>query len=194
MTHYPPPTPTPPPPAREPFYRDARLILWLVLIGALITVGVLRQRGAAQQQPSAAEVSESAAAIERSDHVAGPATPSASAAPLSPRQQPTSSSPKPSTAATVAASTAAPAPADDFLFTMPDFTGLKLQNAQNTVQGLGVRYSRSHDLRGSRRQVLDRNWKVCAQNLPAGTRVTGRASDLEGKIDFGVVKTSEDCP
>ena len=77
---------------------------------------------------------------------------------------------------------------------MPDFTGVRLQNAQNTVQGLGVYLSRSHDLLGSRKQVLDRNWQVCTQSVAAGTRVTGKASDLEGKIDFGVVKTSERCP
>lgn len=77
---------------------------------------------------------------------------------------------------------------------MPDFTGVKLQAAQNAVQGLGVFLSRSHDLRGSRRQVLDRNWQVCDQTPAAGTKLYGSKRSLEGKIEFGVVKTDETCP
>lgn len=76
-------------------------------------------------------------------------------------------------------------------FRMPDMRGQVLQDAQNALHTHGVFYSTSHDLRGVRHQVLDRDWKVCSQNVPAGQQVTGNA---EGTIDFGVVKLSETCP
>ena len=76
-------------------------------------------------------------------------------------------------------------------FTMPNFVGTDLQTAQNLVQSNGVFLSLSHDLRGSRNQLVDSNWLVCDQNIPAGQQVTG---DVEGKIDFGVVKREEVCP
>jgi len=76
-------------------------------------------------------------------------------------------------------------------FAMPDLVGLDLQSAQNVVQTNGVFFSRSHDLLGSRAQVLDSNWIVCDQNIPAGQQVTG---DAEGLIDLGVVKREESCP
>ena len=76
-------------------------------------------------------------------------------------------------------------------FRMPDMRGQVLQDAQDALQTQGVFYSTSHDLRGVRHQVLDRDWKVCSQNVPAGQQVTGNA---EGTIDFGVVKLSETCP
>jgi beta-lactam-binding protein with PASTA domain len=83
---------------------------------------------------------------------------------------------------------AAPAGAN---FTMPDFVGLDLQTAQNMVQTYDVFLSKSHDLLGSRNQLVDSNWIVCDQNIPAGQQVTG---DAEGLIDFGVVKREEACP
>ena len=76
-------------------------------------------------------------------------------------------------------------------FPMPDVTGQVLQDAQDAMQSVGVMYSISHDARGVRHQVLDRDWKVCNQNVPAGQHVGG---NVEGKIDFGVVKLSETCP
>ncbi|MGY1748858.1 hypothetical protein [Modestobacter sp. SYSU DS0511] len=76
-------------------------------------------------------------------------------------------------------------------FAMPSLVGLDLQTAQNTVQENGVFFSVSHDLRGSRMQAVDSNWIVCTQNVAPGERVTG---DVEGKIDFGVVKREESCP
>ena len=75
--------------------------------------------------------------------------------------------------------------------TMPDMTGMTLQDAQDGVQQLGVLYSTSHDALGVQHQVLDRDWQVCSQNTPAGEHVTG---NVEGQIDFGVVKLSERCP
>ena len=59
------------------------------------------------------------------------------------------------------------------------------------MQTNGVWLSVSHDLLGSRSQAIDSNWMVCDQNIPAGQQVTG---DVEGAIDFGVVKRSEVCP
>ncbi len=83
---------------------------------------------------------------------------------------------------------------DQVDFAMPNFTGMNLQDAQNRVQDLGVFYSRSHDLNGSRMQALDSNWKVCDQSPSPGRRIQGPATDWEGKIDFGVVKQAESCP
>jgi hypothetical protein len=107
--------------------------------------------------------------------------------------------PAPSTeaAAPVASDPTTPAPASSPAedpgvdFVMPDFIGLDLQTAQNLVQTNGVFLSVSHDLLGSRNQVVDSNWMVCTQNIPTGQQVTG---DVEGSIDFGVVKREERCP
>ena len=74
---------------------------------------------------------------------------------------------------------------------MPNMVGVNLQVAQNTMQANGVMYSVSHDLLGLRNQVLDGNWQVCTQNVPAGQQVVG---NVEGQIDFGVVKLEERCP
>ncbi len=68
---------------------------------------------------------------------------------------------------------------------------MTLQDAQDLIQTNGVFLSLSHDLLGTRSQVLDANWRVCTQNVPAGQRVTGNA---EGVIDLGAVKLEETCP
>jgi hypothetical protein len=110
---------------------------------------------------------------------------------------PRSTAPPPAPVASAAASPAPPTPEpknEDVDFVMPDYTGRGLQSAQNDVQKHGVFFSRSDDLRGSRRQILDRNWKVCSQTPPAGERVAGSRAEVEGSIEFGVVKTDEDCP
>jgi hypothetical protein len=106
------------------------------------------------------------------------------AAPTTPAEEPQAVAPPATTAPTTPA-----APVVDFA--MPDLVGLDLQTAQNLVQDNDVWLSVSHDLRGSRNQVLDSNWIVCDQSIPAGQRVTG---DVEGAIDFGVVKREESCP
>ena len=87
------------------------------------------------------------------------------------------------------APTTAAAPVVDFV--MPNFVGMDLQSAQDLVQTNNVWLSVSHDLRGSRNQVIDSNWIVCDQNIAPGQQVTG---DVEGQIDFGVVKREETCP
>lgn len=113
-------------------------------------------------------------------------------APVAAASTPTTSSsavaPEPVTTPTPAPSSVTPVDVD---FTMPSFVGLDLQSAQNQVQTHGVFFSRSHDLRGVRHQVLDSDWMVCNQNIPVGQHVTGNA---EGLIDFGVVKRGESCP
>ncbi len=112
-----------------------------------------------------------------------------SAAPTTPLQQPTSEAPAPPTSTAPPAPTTPAEPAVDF--SMPDFVGMDLQSAQDLVQENGVWLSLSHDLLGSRNQAIDSNWMVCDQNIPAGQQVTG---DVEGTIDFGVVKRGEVCP
>jgi len=102
----------------------------------------------------------------------------------------------PSSAVAPSPSTApAPAPAPPetvaTTFTMPDLVGMDLQSAQNLVQTFGPFVSLSHDLLGNRNQLLDANWRVCDQNIPAGQQVSG---DAEGLIDVGVVKLEEACP
>lgn len=79
-------------------------------------------------------------------------------------------------------------------FKMPDLRGMNLQDAQNEVQNNGIFFSRSHDLRGSRNQVVDSNWQVCTQTPVAGSHIKGKAAEFEGAIDFGVVKLTETCP
>ena len=95
------------------------------------------------------------------------------------------------TAPTPDITTQAPSSAAFAAFAMPNFVGMDLQSAQDAVQTHGIFFSKSHDLLGSRHQVLDSDWMVCAQNIPAGQQVT---SDIEAQIDFGVVKRAENCP
>ncbi|MFE9395354.1 PASTA domain-containing protein [Streptomyces flavidovirens] len=73
---------------------------------------------------------------------------------------------------------------------VPNFVGMGLQSAQDTAQAKGFFGLSSHDSLGrDRLQALDRNWKVCSQNIKAGKTVS-----TETKLDFGAVKLEEDCP
>ncbi len=76
---------------------------------------------------------------------------------------------------------------------MPNLVGSGLQDAQDAIQKLTgnvVFFTSSHDVTGQgRHQVLDRNWKVCDQNVAAGAQI-----QVGVKIDFGVVKLAEKCP
>jgi hypothetical protein len=78
-------------------------------------------------------------------------------------------------------------------FVMPDEVGKILQAAQDDIQrvsGNPVFFTSSTDATGAgRHQILDRDWQVCTQSVPAGTKV-----GPDTKIDFGVVRTSETCP
>ena len=130
-------------------------------------------------------------ACEGGDEEAASAADTSSSAAV---QEPAITAPEaaPTTAAVVPpASSTAAAPAPPATFAMPDFVGLDLQTAQNLVQDNGVFLSVSHDLLGSRNQMVDSNWVVCTQNVPPGQQV---ATDAEGQIDFGVVKREESCP
>ena len=75
---------------------------------------------------------------------------------------------------------------------MPNLVGSNLQDAQNAIQTLtdfGIPVTTSHDETGTgREQVMDRNWKVCSQNIAPGKTI-----DASTKIDFGTVKLEEDC-
>lgn len=79
-------------------------------------------------------------------------------------------------------------------FTMPNEVGKVLQTAQDDLQRVThdpVFYTGSKDATGrGRHQILDRDWKVCSQNVPAGRRVERRAVI----ITFSVVKLAETCP
>lgn len=74
--------------------------------------------------------------------------------------------------------------------TVPNFVGMGLQSAQDTAQKHGFYSLDSHDALGrARMQILDRDWKVCSQNIKAGTNAT-----TDTKLDFGAVKLTETCP
>lgn len=182
MTSYPPPPP-PPPPRPPSIFQQKRFIIPATVVAVLIALNLLdivrRDRGKA---PTTAAQSTSATFVPR------PRTAS-SASPKSATPEATSAEPTPGVSPKSPA-----ASLNGSSFTMPDLTGGTLQDAQNAVQKLGIFYSVSHDLRGSRNQLLDRNWKVCDQKPAAGETVSGSRISREGKIDFGVVKRSETCP
>lgn len=85
-------------------------------------------------------------------------------------------------------------PAEGAGFTMPDEVGKVLQDAQDDIQRVShdpVFYTSSKDATGrGRHQLLDRDWKVCAQNVRPG-QVVERKTAL---ITFSVVKLDEPCP
>ncbi len=163
------------PPAQKPFYQRT----WFGVLALVLVVGTIGSAlGDDDESPSTA------------------ASASSSAASSSAAQEPTVA-PTPSVAAVAPpATTAAPVPptteaAPTATFAMPDLVGLDLQTAQDLVQTNGVFLSVSHDLLGSRNQVVDSNWVVCTQNIPVGQQVS---TDAEGEIDLGVVKREERCP
>jgi len=106
--------------------------------------------------------------------------------------------PTPSSApVTAAAPTAAPKPtasadAGPTSWRMPNLVGRGLQDAQDQIQALTgnrIFLTKSHDATGAgRHQILDRDWKVCDQNVRPGATITA-----ETVIDFGAVKLSERC-
>jgi beta-lactam-binding protein with PASTA domain len=74
--------------------------------------------------------------------------------------------------------------------TVPTFVGMGLQSAQDAAQAAGFYGLDSHDSLGrDRMQILDRDWKVCSQNVKAGTNTS---TDIT--LDFGAVKLEESCP
>ncbi|WP_416976589.1 PASTA domain-containing protein [Streptomyces sp. T028] len=100
-----------------------------------------------------------------------------------------SSAPATSTATKDAGSSDAKASSDEKK-AVPDFVGMGLQSAQDAAQEQGFYTLTSHDSLGrARMQILDRDWKVCSQNIAAGKSVS---TDTE--LDFGAVKLKETCP
>jgi hypothetical protein len=91
---------------------------------------------------------------------------------------------------TTVPSTATTPPAS---WVMPNLVGQNLQVAQDAVQGLTANplfITTSTDATGQgRAQVLDSNWKVCAQNIRPGEMIT-----IESQIEFAAVKLEERCP
>ncbi|MFC8373158.1 hypothetical protein ACFUIT_35265 [Streptomyces sp. NPDC057239] len=72
---------------------------------------------------------------------------------------------------------------------LPDMAGKGLQSAQDEAQAAGFYHLTSHDALGrGRNQILDRNWKVCAQTPAPGTHPT------DTEVDFSTVKLEESCP
>jgi hypothetical protein len=156
-----------------PLYRQS----WLVVAGGLAAIAVLGAviGGVGSEPDSVVSTASSSAST------AAPTTPAPTVS-VPPTSVPTR--PAPTTSAPAASATGVD-------FAMPDVVGMDLQSAQDLIQTHGVFLSVSHDLRGSRHQVLDSNWLVCDQNIPPGEQVSG---DAEGKIDLGVVKREESCP
>ena len=72
---------------------------------------------------------------------------------------------------------------------LPDMVGKGLQSAQDEAQAAGFYLLTSHDALGrGRNQLLDRNWKVCAQTPAPGAHAT------DTQVDFSTVKLEESCP
>ena len=75
---------------------------------------------------------------------------------------------------------------------MPNLIGANLQDAQDAIQALtgnAIFFTKSHDATGAgRHQILDRDWKVCSQNVPPGVTITA-----DTPIDFGAAKVDERC-
>jgi hypothetical protein len=158
------------PPPKLPLYKRPWFIVVLACLFAVVVIGSALGGNDGGSTPAA--YSSTTEAPATSSSVAPPPTTQAPVVPAAP----------------ASTTEVAPAGVD---FAMPDAVGMDLQSAQNLVQTYGVFFSKSHDLRGSRNQLVDSNWMVCDQNIPPGQQVTG---DAEGLIDFGVVKREEACP
>ena len=69
---------------------------------------------------------------------------------------------------------------------MPNVVCLDLQTAQDLIQDQGVFLSKSVDASGQgRRQIVDSNWVVVAQNIQVGAPID------EGKVILSVLKEDE---
>jgi hypothetical protein len=80
-------------------------------------------------------------------------------------------------------------PTAEASFVMPKVVGMNLQLAQDLLQSKGSYILDQEDFKGlSRLQILDSNWKVCAQSPAAGKRVS--ASTM---VTLSSVKLAESC-
>jgi hypothetical protein len=169
--------PPPVPPKQTPVY----LRPWFAVLALVLVVGTI---GSALR---GGDDEGTATAAAGTTTVTQTVTATPSPQPVVP---PVASTPPPAVApSTTTAPPPPPAPVVDFA--MPSVVGMNLQDAQNLIQTHGVFLSLSHDLLGTRNQLVDSNWIVCDQNIPPGEQVAG---DAEGQIDLGVVKREEFCP
>lgn len=76
---------------------------------------------------------------------------------------------------------------------MPNEVGRGLQAAQDDIQRVShnpLFITHSKDATGAGRfQILDRDWKVCRQDV-----APGRKANKDTSITFSVVKLDESCP
>ncbi|WP_062381232.1 PASTA domain-containing protein [Demequina pelophila] len=81
------------------------------------------------------------------------------------------------------------APSVSETFTMPSLVGMNLQLAQDSLQELGSYFLDQEDWTGDgRRQLIDTNWQVCAQEPAAGTETS-----IGEIVTLWSVKLSETC-
>jgi hypothetical protein len=74
-------------------------------------------------------------------------------------------------------------------FKMPNFYGMNLQTAQDTLQSLGSYALNQEDASGlGRFQINDSNWKVCRQDPAAGSH-----PNVDDVITLWSVKLAESC-
>jgi hypothetical protein len=173
-----PPPPPPPPgngPAKKPLWRriwvliTAGIVLLLIIIGAAAGGGSKNNSKPAAQPTNPPSISLPPAQAAPPAEVAPPTEQPPTTEPTSPEAQPVTT------------------------FAMPNEVGANLQTAQDDIQrvsGNPLFITSSEDATGAgRHQILDRNWKVCSQNVPTGTSV-----DQSADIIFGAVKLTESCP
>ena len=115
-----------------------------------------------------------------------------SEAPLHSTPAATQAATRPGTPAAAPSTTSSGVDAGD-TFVMPNEVGKVLQTAQDDIQrvsGNPLFITYSVDATGQgRHQILDRDWKVCGQNVAPHKRVSPKT-----KITFSVVKLDESCP
>jgi len=81
------------------------------------------------------------------------------------------------------------------LGTIPDVVCKDLQTAQDTLQSAGFFNLHSKDGSGKGRlQILDRNWVVIAQSVPAGATPGLEASVTLTAVKFGEPTGDSGCP
>lgn len=79
---------------------------------------------------------------------------------------------------------------EEEIFVMPDFRGMNLQLAQDTLQSLGSYLLDQEDASGlGRVQILDSGWQVCGQSPPAGAE-----TPIESLVVLSSVRVDESCP
>lgn len=87
----------------------------------------------------------------------------------------------------VAKKSSSPAPVE--VFTMPRVVGMNLQEAQDLLQSKGSYLMDQTDYKGlSRFQILDSQWKVCAQSPSPGKKVP-----ISTIVTLSSVKLTERC-